>query len=697
MKKIAISTMMALFCFSLAFGEIVNDIPEPYSGRIPIENYNKANIVPANKCLSRENTPVPDYEFIKYPTTIMTSYYDYMMGSYESFPLRMQTEHGDGYYLTFFARPTTTDNRRQYWAYLDSTFDLVDWGTISTNDIGQGYGGIDIHPATGDCIASWHEQDIVLGYGTTISYDDYDLIEMPGFWSIYLFIPPEEPEVNEYIWPYIYVGPSPMGDGYVRVYQLAKNYTHDPFDNPCEDLRINYMDIENYNGASLLDLLVLENWNTVTVMTDWRDYSCRPLSQPFAIDFNTPGKVAIIGYNAWLEGDLGSMPCEEGVFVWESYDYGETWDYANLHTDGPTDYIYIVDNIPGFTDDPGNILDSIEVDVAGWHNTALYDSDGNLHWTYMQQYGFTDSTGTGYYFKHFLPPAEAVWDGTYFTFHEVPELPGIDPLSGHSVPWEIVGDDTLLYTTIGFSKYPGTSNIFHESAMKNAINVENGWILQMWADGTYVQLAEDGDPGYQEYAEHPIIFISVSSDNGETWSEPIELTDIYSTLFDFSGQITAYPYVCNKIIDLGDDWGQVLMYYFDDNSFGAYAGTEPHGENNGGQINFCTIKIKFPEQAVDPEHTNITNLSLTNYPNPFSNSTYISFSAKKSIRNSIVEIYNIKGQLIRTLKTSSASSNEGYAIWDGKDSYNNDVANGIYLYRLKTNNSVVTKKMLLAR
>ena len=701
-KKIAGLIILSLMCFSFAFGDIINDIPESNGASIPCENHNIANIVLAIDYLSRDNTPVPEYEFIKLPTSIMTSYYDYMPGSYEGFPLQMQTDWGGGYYLTFFGQASTISTRRQYWAYLDSTFSLIDWGTISTNDIWQGYGGIGIHPATGDCIASWHEADPVLGYGTTISFDDFDLIEIPGFWSFYLFIPPEAPEVNEYIWPYINIGPSPLGDGYVRVYQSANNYSHNTFGHPCEDKRIMYTDVENYNGASLLGLLDIANWDTVTVMTDWRDYDCRPQSQTFAIDPTTPGKIAIIGYNSWLSGDLGDMPVDEGVYVWESYDYGETWDYANLHTDGPTEYIYIVDNIPGFTDNQQNIIDSIEVDVAGWHNTAIYDNDGNIHCTFMQQYGFTDEEGIGYYFPDYLPQAEMVWDGNCFTFHEVPELPGIDPLSGHSVPWEIVGDDTLTYTTIGWSIYPGASNsLFHEACQRNATNVENGWLLQIWADGTYAQLAEDGVPGYEDYLEHPIIFISVSGDNGDTWSEPIELTDINSTLFDFSEQITVYPNVYDKIVGLGDDWGQVLIYYFDDNSFGSYA-RDTQGLNNGGQITYCSIKIKFPPgEAIDPYHVNINNLSLTNYPNPFTTSTHISFSGPTPIlsnHNSTIKIYNTKGQLVRTLETSAGSTpSKGFAIWNGKDSYNNDVANGIYFYKLETDNGSITNKMLLVR
>ncbi|MBC8527072.1 MAG: hypothetical protein H8D22_09520, partial [Candidatus Cloacimonetes bacterium] len=407
MKKITVTILLSLFCFSFAFA---NDIMQPSGNeRIPIDNYNKENLVPAYKYHSRDNTPVPEYEFVKFPEAIMTSYYDYMPGSYEGYPIRIQTENGDGHYLTWFARPSDTANRRQYWAYYDADENIVDWLTISTDDVWQGYGGIAIHPATGDAIATWHQQDAVLGYVSTICYDDFTLLGLPGFWSGYMSIPPDASSGDEYIWPLIYVGPSPLGEDYVRVYHISRNYNLVGL--PCENPRIMYIDIENSFSADMTVLLDLANWNEVILMQNWCELDLRPLSQPFAIDPNTPGKVAIMGYAFYF----GNVPFEyEGIFVWESYDYGETWDNSNLHHFG-NPILYYVENIPGFGNNQGDTLDFIEVSVGGWHNTAVYDNAGNLHWTYLQRYGFTDATGS-YYWIRFLPQAEAIWDGTEFTF-----------------------------------------------------------------------------------------------------------------------------------------------------------------------------------------------------------------------------------------------------------------------------------------
>jgi hypothetical protein len=132
---------------------------------------------------------------------------------------------------------------------------------------------------------------------------------------------------------------------------------------------------------------------------------------------------------------------------------------------------------------------------------------------------------------------------------------------------------------------------------KQAINLENNWIAHIWVDGTYHQLGDDGDENYTDYVDHPIIYISTSKDNGNTWFDPIELTDIFSPKFDFSDQITVYPYVCDQIIDLGNDWGQINMYYLDDHRFGSSV----HGAatNKSGDITYCSVKIRFSDFLAD--------------------------------------------------------------------------------------------------
>ena len=86
-----------------------------------------------------------------------------------------------------------------------------------------------------------------------------------------------------------------------------------------------------------------------------------------------------------------------------------------------------------------------------------------------------------------------------------------------------------------------------------------------------------------------------------------------------------------------------------------------------------------------------------NYPNPVINSTTISFNLKEESHVNL-SIYNIKGELVATLIDEEIKpNNNGHRfIWDGK-SGDIQLANGIYFYKLSTNEKTFIKKMILLR
>jgi parallel beta-helix repeat protein len=92
-----------------------------------------------------------------------------------------------------------------------------------------------------------------------------------------------------------------------------------------------------------------------------------------------------------------------------------------------------------------------------------------------------------------------------------------------------------------------------------------------------------------------------------------------------------------------------------------------------------------------------------NYPNPFNPSTNILFSVYGSqftVHSPIhttLKIYNIKGQLVKTLVDEEKLPGDYNIIWDGKDNSGKEVSSGIYFYQLKTKDYTDTKKMVLVR
>ncbi len=101
--------------------------------------------------------------------------------------------------------------------------------------------------------------------------------------------------------------------------------------------------------------------------------------------------------------------------------------------------------------------------------------------------------------------------------------------------------------------------------------------------------------------------------------------------------------------------------------------------------------------AIDPVTGLPTQFELAqNFPNPFNPATTIQYSLPQSTSIELA-IYNNRGQAIRTLFSGSQPSGVHFLVWDGKNNRGQDVASGIYIYRLKSGRFLESKKMILIR
>jgi hypothetical protein len=85
-----------------------------------------------------------------------------------------------------------------------------------------------------------------------------------------------------------------------------------------------------------------------------------------------------------------------------------------------------------------------------------------------------------------------------------------------------------------------------------------------------------------------------------------------------------------------------------------------------------------------------------NYPNPFNPTTIISYSLKENSKVSL-NIYNIKGAVVRTLVDSEMNAAYHEIIWNGKDDNGKQVGSGVYFYKMKAEKYTATKKMILMK
>ena len=102
--------------------------------------------------------------------------------------------------------------------------------------------------------------------------------------------------------------------------------------------------------------------------------------------------------------------------------------------------------------------------------------------------------------------------------------------------------------------------------------------------------------------------------------------------------------------------------------------------------------VELPAAAV-----NSTALSM-NYPNPFNPSTTIKFdiAGDMPVQTSL-NVYNVRGQLLRSLVNGMKSAGTYQIQWDGKDDAGRTLPSGVYFYRLQAGEFNQTRKMVMMK
>jgi hypothetical protein len=90
------------------------------------------------------------------------------------------------------------------------------------------------------------------------------------------------------------------------------------------------------------------------------------------------------------------------------------------------------------------------------------------------------------------------------------------------------------------------------------------------------------------------------------------------------------------------------------------------------------------------------NALAQNYPNPFNPQTTIAFAIKD--RGAVsVKVYNVAGQLVRTLVNEDRTAGAHTVVWDGRNDSGSPVSSGVYFYKLVASDFSQTKKMVLLK
>ena len=95
-------------------------------------------------------------------------------------------------------------------------------------------------------------------------------------------------------------------------------------------------------------------------------------------------------------------------------------------------------------------------------------------------------------------------------------------------------------------------------------------------------------------------------------------------------------------------------------------------------------------------NNNLDKYSIKVYPNPFNPCTTINYNLKNA-SDVKLEIYNLKGELIKELVNQYQDKGTKSVIWLGKDESGKAAASGIYFYKLRTSHDKITGKILLMK
>ncbi len=123
----------------------------------------------------------------------------------------------------------------------------------------------------------------------------------------------------------------------------------------------------------------------------------------------------------------------------------------------------------------------------------------------------------------------------------------------------------------------------------------------------------------------------------------------------------------------------------------SYYITARYGNIETSPSNVATITVSTDETDIL-----VPPFLVSAYPNPFNPETTIFYSIPQKGEIEI-DVFNIKGQKVRTLINEQQEAGQHSVVWNGRDVANKACSSGIYFYRLKNGSYSKTRKMILLK
>jgi hypothetical protein len=671
---------------------------------------------------------VPEWDWQVPPQDLLINYADYFQ-AYNQTPVAIQPEeNGGGVYIIYRVKDQAGVSEISY-TYVNS-----DGVVQASQGIGTGgyYPDAEVHKETGNVFGAWHWA-VTDGSDTMdciAIYDLYHIIMGHGLWKD----PPitvldsdlqndlDPTEDDEFIWPQIAIGPSPVPD-MQRIYIVASNHvvSDGVAGNPSENVMIMYADFneDDLSAQSSLDW----SYNSVPMFDSWNaedPYWYRPFKSFTVID----NQLIFMGFR--IPGDEAPETGDE-LFCFINENYGEGDDWLEFYQSAQYEQVNPSWEHNGYTwhlySDLGNWPDGPPIGepyaveqgfIHTGHFNLVRSHDNNaVTWAGAMGVTFDSGDGPGYYYP--------LWFQIYpktFTFNLVTQEfsftdvypQGANPNDDIPVsPWDL--DEDGLIDEFDDTSFPiwhedwpifhyDTESAFHYNQYFLTTNDENGWMAYLWVDGTMATAANEGWTGYESWVAKPEIAIAVSNDWGMTWTDPIFMNANPASenyVPELEGMIPCFAYPGDVIEDDGDGYGIFHLFFLDDNDYGSNH-SQTHGLNNGSTFEYAAVRIFFGEGPGDTDTAELVSvpLKVKNYPNPFNPTTNVMFEIQTAGEVNI-DIYNVKGQKIRSLVSGNYDAGIHTVTWNGTNDKGSEVPSGIYFYKTQSGKFTTSKKMILMK
>lgn len=127
------------------------------------------------------------------------------------------------------------------------------------------------------------------------------------------------------------------------------------------------------------------------------------------------------------------------------------------------------------------------------------------------------------------------------------------------------------------------------------------------------------------------------------------------------------------------------------------AGTDVGLPYIGAAPDLGAFETARTSRIADPEKKSPVQFELQqNYPNPFNATTTIGFSLME-FSHVQLRIFNMAGQLVRTLANGDFHAGTHTVIWNGEDDTGRSIASGVYLYQMSIGAQTKTRKLMVMK